>query len=207
MTAILRNRYFALRHGISVANEEGIIVSHPGNGINACGLSPRGIEECRRRLQPEQLAPLAFERQDTAVYTSDFRRAMETAWIFCELNALDAPIADSRLRERNFGSLEGKSIGAYDRVWALDESDEDNHYEGCESTAALAARLTELLADLEARWHSKSIVLVSHGDPLQVLQAIVLGLPCNQHRSLPHLENAEMREIRNSNFSTPLVCS
>src|SRR5262245_46304284 len=29
----LRNRYYALRHGISVANEEGIIISHPESGI------------------------------------------------------------------------------------------------------------------------------------------------------------------------------
>jgi len=82
-----------------------------------------------------------------------------------------------------------------DRVWERDVDDDTHSFEGCESTAALAQRLTQLLDDLERRWRDKKIVLVSHGDPLQVLQTILLGLKCNQHRSLPHLENAELRKI------------
>lgn len=190
-----RNRYFALRHGISTANEEGIIISHPENGVSGWGLSPRGADECRRLLAPAQLGELAFSRQGTAVYTSDFRRALETAQIFCEQNQLNAPIVDTRLRERNFGRCERKSVDAYALVWARDSEDEENRFEECESTAELAARLSTLLTDLEAQWQAKVIVLVSHGDPLQVLQTILLGLRCNQHRSLPHLGNAELRRI------------
>ena len=91
--------------------------------------------------------------------------------------------------------FENTSIAAYDRVWERDVDDDTHSFEGCESTAALAERLTQLLDDLERRWRDKKIVLVSHGDPLQVLQTILLGLRCNQHRSLPHLENAELRKI------------
>jgi len=195
MTESTRNRYFALRHGISTANEEGIIISHPANGVSDWGLSPRGVDECRRRLAPADLGTFAFSRQETVVYTSDFRRALETAQIFCEQNELNAPVVDTRLRERNFGHLEGKPIDAYALVWARDDGDKDNQFEECESTAALAARLRTLLTDFEARWRAKSIVLVSHGDPLQVLQTLLLGLRCNQHRSLPHLGNAELRDL------------
>lgn len=190
-----RNRYFALRHGISTANEEGIIISHPENGVSGWGLSPRGADECRRLLAPAQLGELAFSRQGTVVYTSDFRRALETAQILCEQNQLNAPIVDTRLRERNFGRLERKPIDAYVAVWSRDAEDDSHHFEGCESTFELAARLGTLLAEIEAKWQAKSVVLVSHGDPLQVLQTVLLGLRCNQHRGLPHLGNAELRRI------------
>ena len=33
----LANRYFVLRHGHSLANEEGIIVSHPDHGVGGYG--------------------------------------------------------------------------------------------------------------------------------------------------------------------------
>jgi len=191
----VHNRYYALRHGISIANEAGIVVSHPENGVAGWGLSDRGAAECRRRLAPARLSAHGFNKSDTIVYTSDFLRATQTARIFCESIGLDDPISDTRLRERNFGRFENTSIAAYDRVWERDVDDDTHSFEGCESTAALAERLTQLLDDLERRWRDKKIVLVSHGDPLQVLQTILLGLKCNQHRSLPHLENAELRKI------------
>ena len=195
MSLLLRNRYYALRHGISLANEEGIVISHPGNGVSGWGLSDRGIDACRRLLAPEQIRPCVFSGGDCVVYTSDFRRAAETAAIFCQLNDLAPPIADERLRERNFGRLENRTIDAYDLVWARDAHDEHNDFEGSESTTKLARRLHALLDDVEARWSEKQIVLVSHGDPLQVMQTILLGLPCNRHRTLPHLGNAELRRI------------
>lgn len=195
MTVPLRNRYFALRHGTSLANEKRIIVSHPENGVTNWGLSPRGMEECRRVLAPARLTAFGFGRHTTVVYTSDFRRAYQTAEIFCEQNDLDLPITDARLRERHFGRLEGRSVDAYALVWARDAGDDNHRFEGCESIVQLASRLQALLADLEASWQARSIVLVSHGDPLQVLQAILLGVPCNRHRTLPHLETAELRPL------------
>jgi probable phosphoglycerate mutase len=196
MSGPLRNHYYALRHGISIANEQGIIISHPENGTAGWGLSPNGVAECRRLLAPEQLRLHGFSKSDTLVYTSDFDRAAETAKIFCELNQLDDPIRDPRLRERNFGRFENSSIDAYDRVWERDAGDDSHSFGNCESTAALARRLNELLTDLERQWNDRKIVLVSHGDPLQVFQTILLGLRCNQHRGLPHLGNAELRRLQ-----------
>jgi len=191
----MRNQYFALRHGISVANEKGIIVSHPASGVGGWGLSERGATECRQRLTPERLQACGLSPDECVVYSSDFLRAVETATLLCKLNHLSPAILDVRLRERHFGSLEKRTIDAYDLVWSRDADDDNHGFEGCESTAKLAARLRSLLGDLESRWNGKKIVLVSHGDPLQVLQTILLGLRCNQHRSLPDLGNAEMRRI------------
>ena len=40
-----------------------------------------------------------------------------------------------------------------------------------------------------------TIILVSHGDPLQILETVLLGLPSHHHRRRPHLANAELRRL------------
>ena len=41
-----------------------------------------------------------------------------------------------------------------------------------------------------------AVVLVSHGDALQLLHCALAGRPAEQHRSLPHLENCGVRVLR-----------
>lgn len=190
-----RNRYLALRHGISVANERGVIISRPENGTRGWGLSPFGTEHCRQLLAPEQLVELAFCPQTTITISSDFTRALETAEIFVTLNGLSPAIQEPRLRERCFGLLEHQDQQAYLGIWELDADDAEHHQQQCESTTEVAARLRSLLDELERRHSEKQIVLVSHGDPLQILETIFRGLPCNRHRTLAHLGNCELRRL------------
>lgn len=189
-----RNTYYALRHGISLANEEGIIISHPENGTRGWGLSPAGVAHCREALAPSRLLPMRFPA-DTVTISSDFRRALETAELFCGLNELRAPRLDARLRERCFGELEHLSQEKYLAVWEDDARDPSHHRFGCESTDDVAARLRSVLTEAERELEGRTIVLVSHGDPLQILETIFLGLPSNRHRMLTHLGNAELRRL------------
>lgn len=66
-------------------------------------LSARGLEQAARLA--ERLKAVTFDR----VYTSDSRRAQHTAEIALPGRALTA---DARLRELNFGTLEGKPRAA-----------------------------------------------------------------------------------------------
>jgi hypothetical protein len=43
----LKNRYFAMRHGQSTANVEGVISSLPAVGTTTHGLTPLGVEQAR----------------------------------------------------------------------------------------------------------------------------------------------------------------
>ena len=44
-------------------------------------------------------------------------------------------------------------------------------------------------------YKGKKILLVSHGDVLQILHTYFSGKPANHHRLIPHLETAEIREL------------
>lgn len=55
---------------------------------------------------------------------------------------------------------------------------------------------TAFIMDLERRHSGRDILLVSHGDTLQILRAGFLRMSPSQHRSLPELKTAEIRQLR-----------
>ena len=105
------------------------------------------------------------------------------------------------LRERCFGEWEGSSSGKYARVWAADETDSGDANGssggggGVEPAAGVLDRATALIVDLERRYSGRDILLVSHGDTLQILQAGFLRMRPSRHRSLPALATAEIRQL------------
>ncbi len=190
-----RNVYYALRHGTSLANERGIVVSTPANGVAEWGLSPGGRTDCERRFADPAWVTPPFDASDTLVISSDFRRARETAEVLCAIARLAPPVTDPGLRERNFGSLELGSATRYADVWDRDEAEPNHGFAGSETTDAVAARVLGVVERSESSYSGKRIVLVSHGDPLQILEAVLRGMPSHQHRRLSHLGNAELRRL------------
>jgi probable phosphoglycerate mutase len=130
------------------------------------------------------------------ICSSDFSRARQTAEIVRAHLAAAEVIITEALRERCFGDLEGSPVGNYARVWGADEAVAGHADGGVEPAEAVLDRATALIADLERRYSGRDILLVSHGDTLQILQAGFLRLDPSRHRQLPHLRTAEIRELR-----------
>ncbi len=189
--AELSNDYHVMRHGHSLANQQGIIVSHPGNGCSEFGLSERGRTQVRESLRQDDLLD-----SNTIIVSSDFRRAFESARIAHETLNCESPLqSDIRLRERNFGELELGPDSAYDDVWQQDEREPDGEYKAVESVNQVMARVTELIDDCEQRYAGQSLLLVSHGDALQILQTAFARRDASFHRQLEHLQTAEIRPL------------
>jgi probable phosphoglycerate mutase len=187
----LNNRYFAMRHGHSLANQQGIIVSHPENGCDRFGLSELGQEQVKQSLaQNDDLDGR------TIVLSSDFRRARESALIAHQmLDCGTDPGIESRLRERHFGELEMASDDRYREVWRQDASNPDSQPNGCESVNQVMDRVTGLVRYCEERYADETILLVSHGDALQILQTAFARFDGARHRQLQHLHTAEIRRL------------
>lgn len=188
-TAHLRNTYYLLRHGTSVANEKDIIVSCLENGTKAeWGLSDLGREQAERA--GEHLLELLghFDASRLRFYSSPFSRAVETAAraaSHLEVHRTDDRFALApELRERGFGAeYELAPTSNYEQVWEADVADSSTCPPGGgESVDDVAARLRLFMACLEARHNGCNIVLVSHGDALSILAAVVLGTPLGAHR-------------------------
>ncbi|OWM80493.1 hypothetical protein CDL15_Pgr019773 [Punica granatum] len=145
----LRNRYWILRHGKSIPNEKGLIVSSMENGT---------LPEYQLAAEGGVQAQLAGEL---------FQKELK------ENNVpLEKVIAD--LRERYFGpSLELKSHEKYAEIWSLDEKDPFQRPEGGECVDDVASRLAIAMANIESEFQGCAVLVVSHGDPLQIFQTII----------------------------------
>ncbi len=189
----LSNRYFVLRHGTSHANELEIILSDPLTGTKGFGLSTKGKVEVTNSVLSALNDGLLDE--STIIYSSDFTRAIETAQIARKLLNTSKVIIDPRLRERYFGDWEKTYNSNYNKVWADDEKNAHHTSQNVESTSHVLERTTALISELERAYTGRNILLVSHGDALQILQTGFDKVSSARHRMLPHLQTAEIREI------------
>ena len=78
----LKNNYLGIRHGQSLANQEGIIISDPANGVGNYGLTKEGQNQVRLSVQGHLESSRASTLKlntNTLIIHSDFKRAHETA--------------------------------------------------------------------------------------------------------------------------------
>ena len=187
----LANRYFVMRHGHSIANAQGIIVSHPENGCSAYGLSELGQSQVQRSLQ--RVSELDAQ---TLIISSDFQRARESAGIAHSILGCAGQVSlEARLRERDFGEYELLSDSSYSEIWRADVIDPDSRLRGVESVNQVMRRVTSVIVELENQFAGLSVLLVSHGDALQILQTAFARQAAASHRELDHLHTAEIRQL------------
>jgi broad specificity phosphatase PhoE len=126
-------------HSITVDNERGI----------ATGWLPGDLSEAGRRLAAE----LGPRRRDVdVVFSSDLRRAVQTV----ELSGLTVPhLQDWRLRECNYGELNGAPVDALDpRVERVGKP-----FPGGQSYFDVVELTRSFLEDVK-RWYDGQVVLV-----------------------------------------------
>ncbi|MCL6417427.1 histidine phosphatase family protein [Aestuariirhabdus sp. Z084] len=192
-----KNSYYLMRHGQSEANVAGLIVSDPVRGCNAFGLTREG-----ERQVIDSAARL--EKKPSLILCSDFLRTRQTAQLVAAQLELPAPVLEPGLRERYFGCYEGESDDCYQTVWAQDAVQEDHPERKCskdethnrvELPQAVLHRGLGILKRLESTVAGEVVLLVSHGDMVQILQTAFAGLPAFQHRQLPHHQTAEIKAL------------
>ncbi|KAH9620769.1 hypothetical protein KSS87_005482 [Heliosperma pusillum] len=209
-----RNRYWILRHGKSIPNEQGLIVSSMeasivgsmclvgvcSGGVRIRSPGYQKIETFRGEngILPEyqlglggvaqaQLAGDKFlkelndaniELENVRICYSPFSRTAHTARVVASV--LNIPFegpqckAFEDLRERYFGpSYELSSYERYSEIWDLDEKDPFEQPEGGESVADVVSRLIIAMEQIETIYEGCAILIVSHGDPLQILQTVL----------------------------------
>jgi alpha-ribazole phosphatase/probable phosphoglycerate mutase len=135
------------------------------------GLSPTGLAGAKRLA--ESLRDVELER----VYASPRRRAVQTA---AALGVI--PVVEDRLRELDFGELEGRTYDEIEREqptlfrqWM--EAPTLVRFPGGESYAELRKRVAAAVDDVVAAHSGRTVALVSHGGVVRAALAVVLGLP------------------------------
>lgn len=135
------------------------------------GLSPTGLASA------ERLAENLRDVELDAVYASPRLRAVQTA------AALDTALTiDDRLRELDFGELEGRTYDEikrdqpdFFRRWM--ETPTLVRFPGGESYAELRERVAAAVKDVIAANSGRTVALVSHGGVIRAALVVALGLP------------------------------
>jgi len=180
-----------MRHGQSEANVKGIIVSDPANGVPKFGLTEMGRSQALNAIKAKPI-------DAHVICCSDFKRARETAEIVREhlvsLGLRPELTRTAMLRERFFGSYEGKSDESYGAIWERDAqglAPQDN----VEPPESVLSRALGVIAKYENDLSGRIILLVAHGDVCQILLSKAAGLPPGKHRSVPNMGTAEIRRL------------
>ncbi|XP_022971095.1 uncharacterized protein LOC111469867 [Cucurbita maxima] len=177
----LRNRYWILRHGKSIPNEKGLIVSSIENGtLPEYQLASEGVGQAQLAGEQflKELKENSIPLENVRICYSPFSRTIHTAKVTA--SALNLPFENPQckmmedLRERYFGpSFELLSHDKYAEIWALDEEDPFMRPEGGESVEDVASRLAKAVLQMESQFQGCAILVVSHGDPLQIFQTVM----------------------------------
>lgn len=187
----LRNRYFILRHGESEVNVRRIIISDPKDGTTKFGLTEKG----RQQVEDAVLKADILDK-DTVIYSSDFKRARESAEIARKVLISKPVHLTVKLRERHFGNWERSDSSNYQVVWAEDAVNPDHKKNKIESANEVLNRTTLLVGQLEKKYSGEKILLVAHGDSLQILQTGFMKVDTSTHRNIKYLELGEIRELK-----------
>lgn len=163
-TVETRLRMFLVRHGETEANRQGRYLGWDDPPLSAEGLS-----------QAERLAERLASEQVAAVYSSDLRRAADTADLIARRHGLTV-ISDPGLREANFGAWTGLTYDeiaarapAALRAWIDDPM--GNAPPDGETLAALSERV------YAAAPRRDGAVIVGHGGSLRTLLSRWLARP------------------------------
>lgn len=181
-----------LRHGRSVANQQGVIASRPASAGNAFGLTPSGRDQVLRSVARERsrgalMPPLVL-------VSSPLLRARESAGAAAEV--LDVtPRVDAGLTERDFGDLELGSDGAYAEVWKEDLRDPTHRRWGVESVEDVLRRAGAVVEAWSCAEDVTTVVLCTHGDVASTLLCAAHGAPLGRHREVGALETGALEAL------------
>ena len=178
---------YLARHGQSDWNAAGRWQGHADRPLTALGL--RQATELA-----EELAGVPLD----AVYSSDLRRARETAEAVAAPRGLTV-VALRELREVDVGSWSGLNRAEAKerfpqefRRWA----DGGHGWDDGETYEHMAARVVAAVRRIAAGHPAGTLLVVSHGGPIRALHAVAAGLDVSEHRRLTPVEpNARLSRI------------
>lgn len=171
-------KIFLVRHGQTEDNLKNIF-----SGWRDVNLTPLGIQEAEKVAQELRNTPL------TKAYSSDLIRSKHTLEIILQFHRSIKPIADPRIKERNYGSLTGTSKTELSQKDPEDFKKWHRSYSvpppgGGESIADVAKRVMPFFQEiLQSLTPTDEIIISAHGNSLR---------PIIQY--LEHLSDEEIME-------------
>lgn len=143
-----------VRHGETIENQMGICQGQMDGTLSEIGL-----------YQAKRVAEHLKTEQIDAIYSSDLKRAIDTAAEIVRFFPNIPYYKDKRIRERYFGSFQGKTFPEVRTNLVLPADAETND--------KLFLRISEFYNEILEKHINSNVLIISHGVSLKVLLAII----------------------------------
>ena len=160
------NTYRVMRHGEAQTNAAGKVSDDDS--------IPSSLTEAGKGVAKEAATKL---HGVTKIIASPLKRTQETARIVAKelgLNTEDILI-DERIREIQFGVLNGKTVSEYHAFFEDGEELMCKRPDGGESWCDVKKRVGEFLYEIEKEYENENILIVTHNSPAFMLSRVVVG--------------------------------
>jgi broad specificity phosphatase PhoE len=180
---------YLVRHGATVWHAENRYA-----GITDVALDRGGY------AQAERLAVWASEARLTAIWCSPLSRARETAAPSARAVGLE-PRIDERLREIDFGQIEGKTMAEAELLFPEEirrfKADPATYpLPGGEDPHQAASRAVSVLREIEFTHSQGRVLVIAHNTLIRLTLCFLLGIPLTRYRTVfPAVRNGALTEI------------
>jgi len=163
------NKYFILRHGETIYQVEKRELTYPWPEKKPILLTEKGqakIKKIAKKLRKEKI---------DLIFSSDMPRTGQTAEIVAKELGIKI-IFDERLRDVNLGVYHGRTKKEFFRDFPKNLGRFNRKPPQGESWSDCKKRMIECLNEIDKKYNHKNILIISHGDPLWLLEGIMEGL-------------------------------
>jgi isoleucyl-tRNA synthetase len=177
---------YMIRHGESEKNVKHVF----DNTLNTYPLTNKGQEQAEHAV--EKLKDSNIE----IIISSEVLRCKETAQAIAKGLNLEVEF-DSRLNEVDPGDLQNKLDNDEMATEALDNWKKDHNYSmpNGESVCQIRDRMYQVYKDVIKKYKGKNILLVSHGDNIRILSALLDGTSDDHVFDRKMLDNTDIEKL------------
>ncbi len=192
-----RNNYYILRHGETKNNINNIIYSDKEN--QRVSLTKRGEKQIKELILKLKRAKINL------IFSSDYLRTRQTASIISQALGIKV-IYDKHLRDINVGLFKSKSVREYYTYFNNDDLKRFTQKppQG-ENLNQVKKRMMNFLLATNKKYFNRNILIISHGDPLWILEGAGQGLnnkkmSANRNSCLPQPGQLGQLKFKNLSF-------
>jgi len=166
----MKNTYFLLRHGETIYQTKKRKIVYPRPEASQVKLTKKGEQQIKRA------AKFLKKKHIDAIYASDIFRTRQTAKIVAKAIGIKV-ILDSRLRDINLGVYHGSKKDEFYRDFPRNAKTRfSQRPKGGESWNDVKRRMKNFVREIDGKHKNKNILIISHGDPLWILEGAMKGL-------------------------------
>ena len=169
-------RLIIIRHGETIENTKKICQGH----LNT-KLSKKGIEQAKK------LGLRFKEINIDAIYSSDLKRAIDTAKEIIKYHPELKLQSDKRIRERYMGALQGQTFPK--------KITKENLPKDFEKDEEIYLRTKEFIKEIYTKHKNKTVLIVAHGGSKKALLTIIQNKPISTFKTWERIKNTSVTEF------------